>query len=72
MTSHVQNLILIPLFLSALKIIVMSTIENTQMLYNALKKNKCLDAGNVFVNGHYLIFHKTKEAGSCCLFYAYS
>jgi len=65
MTSHVQILILISLFLSVLNIFAMSTIENTQMLYNTLIEYNRLDAGNVFVNGHYLIFHKTREAGSC-------
>ena len=65
MTSHVQILILISLFLSVLNIFAMSTIENTQMLYNTLIEYNRLDAGNVFGNGHYLIFHKTMEAGSC-------
>ena len=65
MTSHVQILILISLFLSVLNIFAMSTIENTQMLYNTLIEYNRLDAGNVFVNVHYLIFHKTMEACSC-------
>ena len=48
MTSHVQILILISLFLSVLNIFAMSTIENTQMLYNTLIEYNRLDAGNVF------------------------